>query len=362
MTNPKSGAVYIIAEAGVNHNGDRDLALALIDAAADAGVDAVKFQTFDAAVLASRTAPKAAYQKESTDREESQLAMLKKLELPREWHEELQAYTRSKGLEFLSTAFDTGSLDFLCSLDMPFFKVPSGELTNAPLLWQFAHTGKKLVLSTGMATLSEVEQALAIVTHALENKAEPADMDAVWKVWSNEQSRDRLKGHVTLLHCTSQYPTPWNEVNLRAMDTLANAFGLEVGYSDHTEGCLIPVAAVARGAKIIEKHFTLDRTLPGPDHKASLEPNDLKRMVAEIRALELALGSNCKAPQQSEWDTRRAARQQVVAARDILAGQIIQRVDLSTARSGAGLPATRLWELVGRSAGKSYEAGEIVNE
>jgi N-acetylneuraminate synthase len=362
MNTPRNSTVYIIAEAGVNHNGDRDLAFALIDAAADAGVDAVKFQTFDAAVLASRTAPKAAYQKASTEREESQLAMLKKLELPREWHEELQAYARSKGLEFLSTAFDAGSLEFLCSLDMPFFKVPSGELTNAPLLWQFARTGKKLVLSTGMATLSEVEQALAIVTHALENSQEPAGMDDVWQAWGNEQNRAKLKGHVTLLHCTSQYPTPWAEVNLRAMDTLASAFGLEVGYSDHTEGCLIPVAAVARGAKIIEKHFTLDRTLPGPDHRASLEPQDLKRMVSEIRALELALGSSCKAPQQSEWDTRRAARQQVVAARDIVEGQLFQRADLSTARSGAGLPATRLWEFVGRSAGQAYAAGELINE
>lgn len=187
-------------------------------------------------------------------------------------------------------------------------------------------------------------------------------MDAVWQAWGNEQSRAKLKGHVTLLHCTSQYPTPWAEVNLRAMDTLASAFGLEVGYSDHTEGCLIPVAAVARGAKIIEKHFTLDRNLPGPDHRASLEPQDLKRMVAEIRALELALGSSCKAPQQSEWDTRRAARQQVVATRSIVAGQVIQRADLGTARSGSGLPATRLWELVGRSARQAYEAGEIINE
>lgn len=362
MTSFIKKPVYIIAEAGVNHNGSRELAFSLIDAAVEAGVDAVKFQTFDASVLASRTAPKAAYQKESTEREESQLAMLKKLELPRDWHEELQAYARSKGIEFLSTAFDVGSLEFLCSLDLPFFKVPSGELTNAPLLWQFARTGKKLVLSTGMATLSEVEQALAIVAHALENQEEPSSMEAVWRAWGSEQSRDKLKGHVTLLHCTSQYPTPWSEVNLRAMDTLANAFGLEVGYSDHTEGCLIPVAAVARGAGIIEKHFTLNRALPGPDHKASLEPEELKRMVSEIRALELALGSNCKAPQPSEWDTRLAARQQVVAARGISMGKVFERADLSTARSGAGLPAAQLWELIGHPAGRSYDAGETINE
>ena len=265
--------VYIIAEAGVNHNGQRDLAFALVDAAAEAGADAVKFQTFDAARLASKSAPKAAYQKQSTDAAESQLAMLKKLELPREWHADLQAHATQKGIEFLSTAFDSDSLAFLVDLGMPLFKIPSGELTNGPLLWQFARTGKPLVLSTGMATLSEVEQGLAIVAHALSAEAEPSSIDDVWRSWSRADWRARLNGHVTLLHCTSQYPTPFAEVNLRGMDTLAQAFGLSVGYSDHTEGILIPVAAVARGAKIIEKHFTLDRSLPGPDHKASLNPN-----------------------------------------------------------------------------------------
>ncbi|MFJ4391956.1 N-acetylneuraminate synthase [Pseudomonas soli] len=362
MNLPKKNAVYIIAEAGVNHNGEQDLAFALIDAAAAAGADAVKFQTFDATLLAAGSAPKAAYQKKSTAAEESQLAMLKKLELPREWHVSLQTYARDKGLEFLSTAFDVGSLDFLCELDMPFFKVPSGELTNAPLLWRFARTGKPLVLSTGMATLSEVEQALAVVAHGLAHEVEPQDMDDVWQYWGHAQSRERLQGHVALLHCTSQYPTPWHEVNLRAMDTLADAFGLEVGYSDHTQGCLIPVAAVARGATIIEKHFTLDRSMPGPDHKASLEPDELKRMVSEIRALEVALGERSKAPQPSEWDTRRAARQQVVAARALVPGQIIERADLTTARSGAGLPAARLWGLVGRPAKRGYTPGESIDE
>lgn len=352
--------VYIIAEAGVNHNGDRDMAFALVDAAADAGADAVKFQTFEAAKLASKNAPKAAYQKRQTDAAESQLAMLSKLELPRAWHHELQAHAQRRGIAFLSTAFDPDSLRFLVGLGMPLLKVPSGELTNGPLLWQFAHTGLPLVLSTGMATLSEVEQGLAVVTHALSSQAEPASMDEVWQAFSRDELRARLRGHVTLLHCTSQYPTPFAEVNLRAMDTLGAAFGLAVGYSDHTEGTLIPVAAVARGARLIEKHFTLDRNLPGPDHKASLEPHELARMVAEIRALQVALGDGSKSPRPSEWDTRRAARQQVVAARDIAAGAVLARADLATARCGAGLAPSELWGLVGRCADRAYGAGEPV--
>lgn len=352
--------VYIIAEAGVNHDGQRDLAFALVDAAAEAGADAVKFQTFEAAKLASKSAPKAAYQKQSTDAAESQLAMLKKLELPRAWHLALQSHARSKGIEFLSTAFDTDSLAFLVELGMPLFKIPSGELTNGPLLWQFARTGKPLVLSTGMATLAEVEQGLAIVAHALNADAEPTSIDEVWRGWSRPDWRNRLSRQVTLLHCTSQYPTPFNEVNLRAMDTLAASFGLDVGYSDHTEGILIPIAAVARGARVIEKHFTLDRNLPGPDHKASLEPVELTYMVQQIRALQVAFGDGSKSPQASEWDTRQAARQQVIAARDIAAGAVIARDDLSTARCGRGLPPTALWGLVGQPSVSAYASGDVI--
>lgn len=354
-------SVFVIAEAGVNHNGKRELAFELIDAAARAGADTVKFQTFDAKRLASKSAPKAKYQTRSTDADESQLAMLRQLELPQEWHYELQAYARSQGIQFLSTAFDTGSLKFLTEMDLPVFKVPSGELTNGPLLWQFAKTGKPLILSTGMATLSEVEQGLAIVAHALNSDSEPGCMEEVWRNWSLPSSRLRLQGHVTLLHCTSQYPTPPEEVNLLAMDTL-RAFGLAVGYSDHTEGCLIPIAAVARGATVIEKHFTIDRGLPGPDHKASLEPHELSMMVSQIRSLQLALGDPCKAPQPSEWDTRKAARQQVVAARDIAAGSVISRDDLTTARSGFGLPPTVLWELVGSTSKRAFLAGETLEK
>jgi N-acetylneuraminate synthase len=354
--------VFIIAEAGVNHNGQKDLAFALVDAAVEAGADAVKFQTFDAQKLASKNVPKAAYQKQSTDAAESQLAMLKRLELPREWHLDLQAYSKGKGIEFLSTAFDTDSLSFLVELGMSVLKIPSGELTNGPLLWQFARTRKPLILSTGMATLSEVELGLAIVAHAMSADAEPANIDEVWRGWSKAEYRNSLRNHVTLLHCTSQYPTPFNEVNLRGMDTLASAFGLDVGYSDHTEGILIPIAAVARGAKVLEKHFTLDRTLPGPDHKASLEPGELKQMVSDIRTLKIALGDGSKTPQTSEWDTRQAARQQVVAARDIAAGAVWERQDLTTARSGRGISPSNLWGMVGQISHHAYSAGDIIEK
>lgn len=352
---------YIIAEAGVNHDGQRDTAFELIDAAVEAGADAVKFQTFDAKRLASRTAPKAAYQKARTDATESQLAMLTKLELPLDWHAPLQAHARSSGVEFLSTAFDSVSLGFLDSLGMPMFKVPSGELTNGPLLWRFARTRKPLIVSTGMATLSEVEQGLAVIAHALLEPHEPRDMGEVWRTWSRPAARKELDDHVTLLHCTSQYPTPWSDVNLRAMDTLSSAFGLKVGYSDHTEGVLIPIAAVARGARIIEKHFTLDRTRPGPDHAASLEPHELKAMVASIRNLETAMGDGRKAPQPSEWDSRVAGRQQVTAVEDITEGSMIRREQLSTARCGSGLAPTELWGLVGRVAPRSVRSGEPVD-
>lgn len=355
----KPNHVYVIAEAGVNHNGDLDLARALVDRAAEAGADAVKFQTFEAKKLATRQAPKAGYQRVTTGAAESQLEMLQKLELPRAWHKELQERALSRGIQFLSTAFDSGSLDFLEKLDMPFYKVPSGELTNGPLLWQFARQRRPLVISTGMATMSEVEQALAVIAHAFNADIEPVDESTIWRGWSQPEWRASLRDRVTLLHCTSQYPTPMSEVNLKAMDTLA-AFGLPVGYSDHTEGILIPVAAVARGAKLIEKHFTLDRALPGPDHRASLEPGELAQMVHQIRELQLAMGDGTKCPQPSEWNTRQAARQQVIAARAIVAGSVLVRDDLTTARSGSGVPAMSLWSLVGKTARYDVAEGDLL--
>ena len=250
--------------------------------------------------------------------------------------------------------------DSWASNSYPQHSVPSGELTNGPLLWQCARTRLPLMLSTGMATLSEVEQGLAVVAHALNASAEPASLEEVWKGWSNKDWRQSLRGHVTLLHCTSQYPAPLASVNLRAMDTLASAFDLDVGYSDHTDGIVIPIAAVARGAVLIEKHFTLDRTMAGPDHAASLEPAEFLRMVQEIRSLALALGDGRKVPQTGEWDTRLAARQQVVAARDISSGAILVLDDLATARCGHGLEASMLWSLVGRTTSRAFGAGEPI--
>lgn len=353
-------SVLIIAEAGVNHNGERDKAFALVDAAARAGADAVKFQTFNAERLAAMNAPKAAYQNRTTDAAESQLDMLKKLELPVDWHEDLQQHAKKAGIEFISTAFDLGSLAFLETLNLPFYKIPSGEITNGPLLMAFARTGKKVILSTGMATLGEVEQALAILAWAYLNEGAPESLAEIWQHWSSPQAADVVAENVSLLHCTSQYPTPMDEVNLRAMDTLGSSFGLPVGYSDHTEGVLIPVAAVARGAQIIEKHFTIDRNLPGPDHKASLEPDELIQMVCEIRTIERALGDVRKRPQPSEWDTRVAARQQIIAVSSIRIGENFTMDNLGTARAGIGESPVNIWDLVGTRATRAYSIGDPV--
>ncbi len=355
-----ASATYVIAEAGVNHNGDRQRAFDLIDAAANAGADAVKFQTFNAKRLAALTAPKAAYQQRTTEAAQSQLKMLEALELPLEWHAPLQAHAHQLGIEFLSTAFDTQSLAFLETLNLPFYKVPSGELTNGPLLWAFGQTGRPLVISTGMATLSEVEQGLAVVCHAFNHSEKPRSMREVWQCWCEPEARAALAGRVSLLHCTSQYPTPVQEVNLKAMDTLAEVFGVPVGYSDHTRGTLVPVAAVARGATIIEKHFTLDRDLPGPDHEASLEPDELKRMVQDIRVIAQSLGDGQKVPQASEWDTRQAARQNLVASRSIQQGELFTEDNVTTARAGQGELGMAFWDKLGQPAARDYKVGDAL--
>ncbi len=353
-------SVLIIAEAGVNHNGEKDKAFALVDAAAAAGADAVKFQTYKTEDLASMSVPKADYQKRSTDSNETQFEMLKKLELPESWHFELKLYAENKGITFISTAFDIKSLSFLEKLGLPFYKVPSGEITNAPLLKAFARTGKEIILSTGMATLGEVEQALAILAWGFLCDKEPESLDQIWQHWSVQDTRKSIREKVSLLHCTSQYPTPLSEVNLKAMDTLSSAFGLPVGYSDHTEGLLIPLAAVSRGATIIEKHFTLDRQLPGPDHRASLEPDELKEMVTQIRSLEQALGDGYKAPQPSEFDSRTSARQSLVAKQDMAKGSLFTFESLGTARTGNGISALHYWDNINTPATKNYKAGEAL--
>lgn len=352
------GSVYIIAEAGVNHNGDYEKALALVEAAADAGADAVKFQTFNARLLVSASAPKAAYQKRNTGEQDSQLEMLLKLELPHVWHHPLQARARELGLDFLSTAFDHESLQFLNGLELPVYKIASGEITNGPMLWNVARAGRPMILSTGMATLGEIDQALAVLAHGLEFDSPPESLEAVWLNWTRPQARELIAERVALLHCTSQYPARASEVNLRAMDLLKNTFGLPVGYSDHTEGVLASVAAVARNACIVEKHFTLDRMLPGPDHAASLSPSELKAMVEQIRLVEQMLGQAAKVPQASEWDTRKAARQSLVFARPVSRGQRIVSEDLTSARRGGGLVPMQAWDLVGQAAECDYAAGD----
>lgn len=353
---------FIIAEAGVNHNGDADLAFALIDAAAQSGADAVKFQTFQADLLATRQTPKAQYQKELTGASESQWQMLKRLELPQSLHQSLKEYAEESGLEFMSTGFDLPSTEFLLSLKLKRYKVPSGELTNAPLLWLTARSGKPLILSTGMATLGEIELALAVVAHASRAKAAPCGLKEIWQHWSDPLAQQNLKKQVTLLHCTSQYPCPDEQVNLAAMTTLAHSFQLPVGYSDHSDGLLVPVAAVARGATVIEKHFTLDRNLPGPDHKASLTPDELKEMVKQIRRVELLLGSGIKAPQAMELETQQVVRQRLVAKTVIAAGQIFTPENLSSARSSSGTAAIHYWDLLGQKATRTYQIMDPVTE
>lgn len=352
--------VYIIAEAGVNHNGDYESALALVDAAADAGADAVKFQTFNARLLAAANAPKAAYQKRNTGDEDNQLGMLLKLELPQAWHAPLQARAQELGIDFLSTAFDSQSLVFLNTLDLPLYKIASGEITNGPMLWKVARAGRSMILSTGMATLGEIDQALAVLAHGLEFAEPPRSLEQVLANWGRDEARQRVAEKVALLHCTSQYPTRLEEVNLQAMDLLADVFDLPVGYSDHTEGLLVSLAAVARGAKIIEKHFTLNRAMPGPDHAASLEPDDLKTMVLQIRQVERALGDRRKTPQASEWDTRKAARQSLTFVHNMAEGQPIMADDLGTARQGGGTSPMYAWDLIGTPAVRAFKAGDPV--
>lgn len=357
---PRDG-VLIIAEAGVNHNGDYDMAIALIDAAADAGADAVKFQTFNADLLATRTVATADYQRENSA-QTSQYELLKKLELPYDWHAPLKKHASNRGIEFLSTAFDIDSLRFLDGLGLPGYKVPSGELTNSPLLWQFAQFQKPLILSTGMATLAEIETALAVCAHSYAHQDEPNSIDEVMSYWQRVNCGETLGQKVAILHCTSQYPAPLEQLNLNAISLLEDTYNLMVGYSDHSPGIDASITAVACGARIIEKHFTLDRNLPGPDHQASLLPAELAAMIEGIRATEIMLGKREKQPQPCEVDTKKVVRQSVIAARPIDAGHHIEREDLTTARAGAGLPASQLWDLIGTVAKKSFAAGEIMDD
>lgn len=333
----ENNRVLIIAEAGVNHNGNLDMALQLVEAAANAGADLVKFQTFSAERLATRDAPKANYQLRSTDAMKSQFAMLQQLELDPKMHEAIIEHCQKQGIGFFSTGFDILSLNYLESLGMQFFKIPSGEITNLPYLRYVGSLGKRVLLSTGMATLGEIEAALDVLENA-----------------------GLQRRQVTILHCNTEYPTPMADVNLRAMCNIGRAFGVKVGYSDHTKGIEVPIAAVAMGATVIEKHLTIDRNLEGPDHKASLEPFEFGSMVSAIRNIELAMGDGVKRPSQSEIGNKSVARKSVVASRSIRAGELFSQENLSVKRPGTGLSPMRWDELIGHAASRDYEADEQI--
>ena len=353
--------VFVIAEAGVNHGGDPGRAVAMVDAAAAAGADAVKFQTFRADALVTANAPKAEYQMATTAPGESQHEMIRALELGPAEHQRLFARCREAGIAFLSTPFDPESLRYLTgNFEMPFLKIPSGELTNPVLLLEAARTSLPILASTGMATLAEVEEALGVLAFGLLGTGGRPSRAAFRAAFAEPGARAALARRVTLLHCTTEYPAPVADVNLRAMDTLHDAFGVPVGYSDHTAGTAIAVAAAARGASVIEKHFTLDRALPGPDHAASLEPPELAAMVAAIREVESALGSAEKAPAPSERKNIAVARKSLVAARAIAAGEALDARNLAVKRPGSGVSAMEYFDRLGTTAARAYAADELV--
>ncbi|MNE11332.1 N,N'-diacetyllegionaminic acid synthase [compost metagenome] len=331
--------VLIIAEAGVNHNGDINLAKKLIDVAAEAGVDYVKFQTFKAEKLVSKTAKKAEYQERNIgDGDDSQFLMLKKLELDEDAHHLLIDYCNSKGVKFLSTAFDLDSIDLLSNLDIDLFKVPSGEITNYPYLKKIGSTGKPIVVSTGMSDLKEINDAVTLLKES-----------------------GTQQGNITVLHCNTEYPTPMLDVNLLAMKTIANELSVPVGYSDHTLGIEVPIAAVALGAVCIEKHFTLDRTMPGPDHKASLEPAELKAMVTAIRNIEVALGDGMKNASNSEVKNKNVARKSIHLAKTLPSGHILEESDLIMKRPGNGISPMELPQIVGLKIKRDLEEDSMLS-
>ena len=329
--------VQVIAEAGVNHNGDMERAIQLIDVAAQSGADVVKFQTFNAKKLVTATARKAAYQLRATDTQESQLDMLRRLELSRSQHVELINHCKKRGIEFLSTPFDADSIQMLVELGLKKFKIPSGEVTNTPFVRAVARHGLPVLLSTGMCTLAEIETAIGTITAA-------------------GLSRDKI----TVLHCNTQYPTPIADVNLNAMVTICNGLKVRVGYSDHTLGFEVSIAAVALGANVIEKHFTLDRNLPGPDHAASLEPNELQAMVKQIRNIEAAMGSGIKGPSPSELPNLAVARKSIVANRAIRSGETFTEENLTTKRPGTGLCPTQWDQIIGKRAPRDFSEDEQI--
>jgi N-acetylneuraminate synthase len=357
--------VFIIAEAGVNHNGDPKLASKLVDVAVEAGADAVKFQTFKAENVVTKTAVRAEYQKKTTCESESQFAMLKKLELTHETHHDLLAHCKVNGIEFLSTAFDDDSLNFLINdLGLTKLKIPSGEITNGPFLLAHALTGSDLIISTGMAELDEVEKALGVMAYGLihcgNSKTKPSQ-HAFQEAYLSVDGKKLLQEKVTLLHCTSEYPALPEDINLNAMVTMRDTLGIKTGYSDHSQGTTVAISAATLGASVIEKHFTLDQNLPGPDHKASLEPSQLKEMVLAIRAVEKLMGDGIKVPQLSELKNLPMARKSLVAAKEIKKGDLFTEDNLTIKRPGTGKSPMDYWDTLDMQSEQDYKPDEVIS-
>jgi len=355
-------SVLIIAEAGVNHNGQETLAFELVAAAKRAGADIVKFQTFKAKNLVIASAKQCEYQVVNTKREESQLSMLSRLELSYETHHNLLAYCAELGIEFLSTAFDSESLAFLVNdLKLKTLKIPSGEITNAPLVLEHARTGCNLIVSTGMATLAEIEAVLGVIAFGCTTKPDSKpSIQAFQAAYFSDEGKRAIEQRVTLLHCTTEYPAPLVDINLKAMATMKSAFNLPVGYSDHSAGLSVSIAASALGAIVIEKHFTLDSSMEGPDHKASLEPEELKSMIDSIRNVEQAMGDGIKGPRPSEIKNKEVARKCLVANAPIHLGDVFSIDNLAVKRPGTGMSPYQYWEVLGSEAMRDYKQGEII--
>lgn len=352
--------IKIIAEAGVNHNGSINTAYELIDAAHNAGADIVKFQTYRTENLVTRETKQAKYQVENTKKMESQYDMLKRLELSYVEFEKLKDYCDKKGIEFMSTGFDHESIDFLLNnLKQRAFKISSGDLTNAPLLFYIASKRVNIILSTGMATTDEIHKALSYIAYGLSGQK---DMSAnkVKEFYSGKKAKNLLSQYVTVLHCTTEYPTPVSEVNLNTLDYLKKELQLPIGFSDHTEGILFPLVAAGKGVTVIEKHFTLDKSMPGPDHKASLNPPELKEMITKLKLVEKGLGSKEKVVSSSELENRKVARKSIVASEEIKNGEQFSVDNLDVKRAGSGISPFLFWDYIGEKADRNYQKDELI--
>lgn len=355
--------IYIIAEVGVNHNGSLKLAKELVLVAKEAGADAVKFQTFKAENLVTKEARQADYQVENLGEATSQYAMLKKLELTFDEFVELHAFCKEQNIAFLSTPFDFESVDFLLDqLAMPTVKIPSGELTNAPFIHYIATKQRPLILSTGMAIVEEIHEALAFIAYGLAYPQQTVNIAEVQEFYKMPAAKELLQKYVTVLHCTTQYPAPISSINLKAMNEMRETFQVPIGFSDHSEGIVIPIGAAAMGATVIEKHFTLDKKMEGPDHVASLNPKELKAMVQGIREIEEALGDGVKEPTAVELQNRQPARKSLVAKKAIQAGEVFSHTNLTVKRPGNGIAPSQYWVYIGKAASKSYAEDAMIDE